>query len=126
MRLNAVSLLVWVSNALTMQVEQVMKDEELVAFVSVSNQPLADLNMEDAEGSEAEAESEVVIPSQAEAQGQLIGLARLVGDEPSLSAADEMFLNRLSSKLSGINVSRLHRRRRQSITSFFAARPASQ
>ena len=94
-----------------MQVEQVMTDEELVAFVSVSNQPSADQDMEDAEGSEAEAEVEVVIPSLAEAQGQLMGLARLVGDEPSFSAADEMFLNRLSSKLSKINVSCLHRRR---------------
>ena len=126
MRLNAVSHLVWVLIALTMQVERVMTDKELVAFVSVSNQPSADRDMEDAEGSEAQAESEVVIPSLAEAQGQLIGLARLVGDEPSFSAADEMFLKCLSSKVSKINVSGLHSRRRQSITSFFAARPASQ
>ena len=50
------SRLVWVLIAVTMQVEQVMTDEELVAYVSVSNQPSADQDMEDAAGSEAEAE----------------------------------------------------------------------
>ena len=123
--INALPQLFCIVSTLTMQVEQVMTDEELVAFVTASNQPSADQEMEAADSNETEAEAEVLIPCLSEAQGQLMGLARLVGDEPSFSAADEMFLNRLSSKLSKINVSRLHRRQQQSITSFFAPRPAS-
>ena len=48
-----------------------------------------------------------------------------VGEEPSLTAADEMLLHRLSSKLTKLNAARLHQRQQQSITSYFLARSSS-
>ncbi|KAK9841678.1 hypothetical protein WJX74_009921 [Apatococcus lobatus] len=91
--------------------EQVMTDGELVAFATGSAQRAADSEMEDADEIEAEAGAQIRMPGLSEAQNQLRGLAMFVGEEPSLTAADEMSLHCLSSKLAKISVSRLHQRR---------------
>ena len=65
-----------------LQVEQVMTDEELVAFVTGGSQTAADSQMEDADEIEVEAEVQINIPSLSDAQDQLRGLAMFVGEEP--------------------------------------------
>ena len=98
-----------------------MSDDDIIAFAQAVDEPEAamETDLETDEG-----ELQIVMPSLADVTEQLRGISLFMSENPIFSAADQMYISRLSSKTARLCVSRLQSRQQQSITQYFSAMSA--